>query len=213
MAIRWMSRALVLLGVLLLAYQSYAVVAARFALPAKMATFSDGATQASGLSTAQFEAVVQVQDPSFERHAGIEWPSPLTTTTITQSLVKRLFFEDFRPGFQKLEQTLIAWLVVNPGVSKSVQLRAFAETAYFGHQQGRAVVGFKAAALAWFQRPLGELEHDQFLALLAMLPAPNVYVPGSAESVERAARIKRLLLGQCVHTRIADIHLSQCKVG
>jgi monofunctional glycosyltransferase len=206
-------RAAIALGALLLAYESYAVIAARSALPAKIAAFTDGPPEASGLSKAQLDMIVKVQDPGFERHAGIEWPSPLTTTTITQSLVKRLFFENFRPGFQKLEQTLIASLVVDPGVSKSVQLRAFVELAYFGHRQGQSVIGFQAAAMAWFQQPLDTLSDDQFLALLAMLPAPKVYAPGAPESAERVARIKRLLDGQCKHTRIADIMLAQCRAA
>jgi monofunctional glycosyltransferase len=211
--LRVMTRVLLALGVFLLAYECYAVVAARIALPGKIAPFVHGPAELTGLSKARLDVIVKVQDPAFERHSGVEWPSPLTTTTITQGLVKRLFFEDFRPGFLKLEQTLIAWLVVNPGVSKSVQLRAFVELAYFGHPKGQAVIGFNAAAMAWFQQPLDKLSNDQFLALLAMLPAPKVLVPGTAESAERVSRIKRLLDGRCNHTRIADIQLQQCRAG
>jgi membrane peptidoglycan carboxypeptidase len=60
---------------------------------------------------------------------------------------------------------------------------------------------------------LDKLSDDQFLALLAMLPAPKVYVPGAPESAERVARIQRLFQGQCMHTRIADIVLAQCRAA
>lgn len=176
-------------------------------LDARMAPLS---AAAPSLSAWQLEAVVRVQDPSFRTHRGIEWPSPLTTTTITQSLVKKIFFEDFRPGFQKVEQTLIATFVVDPSVSKDVQLHAFTQTAYFGHRNGRSVVGFEDAAKTWFGSSMGALKHEQFLSLLAMLPSPNTLTPGSPQATVRVERIKRLLASQCVHTRIAEIQLEQC---
>jgi monofunctional glycosyltransferase len=194
--------------VCLLAFEGYALLDARRALNTRIAPFQTGHT---ALSVAQFDAIVKVQDPTFRNHGGVEWPSPLTTTTITQSLVKRLFFNPFRPGIQKLEQTLIAWMIVDPNISKNTQLHAFAQTAYFGHKDGQAVIGFEAAAMAWFNAYLKELTNDQFLSLLAMLPAPNALAPGSAQSAERVVRIKRLLSGKCNHTRIADIQLEQCK--
>jgi monofunctional glycosyltransferase len=155
--------------------------------------------------------IVRVQDPAFNTHSGIEWPNPLTTTTITQSLVKRLFFADFRPGFQKIEQTLIAWLVVNPQVSKTRQLEAFVDTAYLGEQNGRAIIGFRSGAVSWFKKPLAALSQDEFLVLLAMLPAPNKLLPGSAPSIDRVARIQQLMAGKCSHQSISAIWLEQCR--
>jgi membrane carboxypeptidase/penicillin-binding protein len=138
--------------VCLAAFESHALFSAHRSLQERIAPYQNGI---SALTAAQLAAIVKVQDPAFFSHHGIEWPCPLTTTTITQSLVKRLFFNPFRPGFQKLEQTMIAWLVVDPNVSKDIQLRAFAETAYFGEKNGGPVTGFEEAAKAWFGQPLG----------------------------------------------------------
>lgn len=206
--LRWLIRTLAVLTLGLVAYEGYRVFDASRTLDARMAPLI---ASTPGLSARQLNAIVQVQDPTFRTHAGIEWPSPLTTTTITQSLVKKIFFEDFRPGFQKLEQTLVAALVVDPRVSKDQQLRAFTQTAYFGHRHGRSITGFDDAARMWFGSSPSELTDEQFLTLLAMLPSPNTLTPGSEQSAKRVERIRRLLSGQCVHTRIADIQLNQCR--
>ena len=196
----------------LAAYEGYAVFAAQGALPEILAKHRAQAA-AHGLTTAQLDAIVRVQDPAFRTHSGIEWPNPMVTTTITQSLVKRLFFASFRPGFVKIEQTLIARFVLNPAVNKDEQLALFVATAYFGHPHGKPLYGFRAAAEGWYRKPLQQLGGAEFLALLAMMPAPSSLPPGSAAGEERVARIRRLLTGACAHTRVADIWLEQCRDG
>ena len=50
-----------------------------------------------------------VEDPTFETHEGIDLTTPgAGITTITQSLSKRLAFDDFQPGIAKLRQTAYA---------------------------------------------------------------------------------------------------------
>jgi monofunctional glycosyltransferase len=206
---RWLSVIPILIIGAAVGYEMNAVYSARRNLSAKIAQYQG--TNPSGLTVMQLETIVRVQDPSFRTHSGIEWPNPFTTTTITQSLVKRLFFAEFRPGWQKIEQTLIAGLVVNPEISKERQLEAFIDTAYFGNRNGVEITGFKAGAESWFNKPLAALNPDEFLTLLAMLPAPNKLIPGSSPSIERVARIRRLLAGQCSHQRISEIWLEQCR--
>jgi monofunctional glycosyltransferase len=206
---RWLSIIPVVIIGIAVGYEINAVYSARRSLSAKMDQYQG--TNPSGLTVMQLDTIVRVQDPSFRTHSGIEWPNPFTTTTITQSLVKRLFFAEFRPGWQKIEQTLIAGLVVNPEISKERQLEAFIDTAYFGNRNGVEITGFKAGAESWFNKPLAALNPDEFLTLLAMLPAPNKLIPGSSPSIERVARIRRLLAGQCSHQRISEIWLEQCR--
>jgi monofunctional glycosyltransferase len=207
---RWWLVMPVVIILLAIGYEVNAVFSAHRRLPEKMARYT-GSPTASGLTPAQLEMIILVQDPAFNTHGGIEWPNPLTTTTITQSLVKRLFFADFRPGLQKIEQTLIAWIVVDPQVSKARQLEAFVDTAYLGDQNGRAIIGFRSGATSWFNKPLAALRQEEFLVLLAMLPAPNKLLPGSALSVDRVARIQKLIAGKCSHQRISEIWLEQCR--
>jgi membrane carboxypeptidase/penicillin-binding protein len=205
--LRWPIRILSILVLALVSFEGYRVLDAARTLEDRIKPLAASSTS---MNAWQLDAIVRVQDPSFRSHRGIEWPSPLTTTTITQSLVKRIFFVDFRSGFQKLEQTLIATFVVDPRVKKDLQLHAFTQTAYFGRKAGRNVIGFEDAAKTWFGSNLQSLQMDQFLSLLAMLPSPNTLTPGSTQSMVRVDRIKRLLASQCTHSRIADIQLEQC---
>lgn len=205
---RWLFAIPLVVIVAAVGYEVNAVYSAHRSLSAKMDQYTG--TNHSGLTQRQLETIVLIQDPSFYTHNGVEGPNPFVTTTITQSLVKRLFFTNFRPGWQKVEQTLIARWVVDPNISKARQLEAFVDTAYLGEKNGVAIVGFRSGAESWFNKPLDKLNPDEFLALVAMLPAPNKLIPGSAPSIDRVARIRKLISGQCSHQRISEIWLEQC---
>ena len=194
----------------LLTYETYAVAIAYKNLPHQFAPYTSVTPEAIGLSKKRQDILVKIQDPTFFVHSGIEWPSPLTTTTITQSLVKKLFFKKFTKGFKKIEQTLIARFVVNPNIPKDTQLAAFISTAYFGEKDAKQLFGFNQGARAWFNKPLSELNDDEYLSLVAMLPAPNMLKPNTQASRERVRRIKKVLNGECVYTHISQINLEQC---
>lgn len=191
-------------------YEIYAVIIAYQKLPSQFAPYSYISLEELGLSEERQDILVKIQDPTFFEHSGIEWPSPLTTTTITQSLVKRLFFKKFTKGFNKLEQTLIARFVVNPHIPKETQLVAFMATAYFGEKNGNQLFGFNQGAYAWFNKSLPELSDDEYLSLLAMLPGPNILKPNTEASKQRIDRIKRVLNGECIYEHVSQIHLEQC---
>ena len=80
--------------------------------------------------------LLTVDDPTFYRHHGIDSRTPgAGYTTITQGLVKILFFDDFRPGvfgWRKVKQSIIA-MAFDARVSKDEQLRLFVNTVYLGH--------------------------------------------------------------------------------
>ena len=76
-------------------YEIYAVGVAYKSLPTKFSQYNSMTLEAMGLNKERQQILVKVQDPTFYTHSGIEWPSPLTSTTITQSLVKKLFFKKF----------------------------------------------------------------------------------------------------------------------
>ena len=198
-----------LCGVLLI-YEIYAVAIAYQKLSHQFAPYASISTKDMVLSEMRRDQLIKIQDPTFLEHSGIEWPSPLTTTTITQSLVKKLFFRKFTKGFEKIEQTLIARFVVNPNISKEVQLVAFMSTAYFGEKDGKQLFGFEQGSSFWFNKSLAELSDDEYLSLLAMLPAPNMLKPNTAASKERVRRIKQVLSGGCVFEHVSQIFLEQC---
>ena len=148
----------------------------------------------SDLTPRQLEILLEVEDPNFFHHHGVDLSTPgAGITTITQGLVKQLYFHPFKPGFAKLRQTLIAAFALDPLMPKREQLALFVNSVYLGH----GVHGFAEAAQHYFARPFAKLDEDQYLALVAMIIAPEVFdlQRYPARNAERVARIKRLASG------------------
>jgi membrane carboxypeptidase/penicillin-binding protein len=147
-------------------------------------------------------ALLVVQDPTFYRHQGIGIADgPLGHTTITQSIGKDLFFNGFDPGFlhhRKIQLMVAAW-AFDRRISKETQLRLFLNRAYFGSAGGREVIGFPAAASAFYGKPLGQLSESEYFGLLAMLEAPSRYhvILQPKVNAERVANIRKKVQRAC----------------
>jgi membrane carboxypeptidase/penicillin-binding protein len=156
----------------------------------------------SELPRSRICALLAVQDATFYRHHGIGLADgPLGHTTITQSIGKSLFFDSFNPGLlhhRKIQLMVAAW-AFDRRISKETQLRLFLNRAYFGSMGGREVIGFPAAAGAFYGKPLGRLSDSEYLGLLAMLVAPNSYhvVLQPKANAERVARIRQQVQIAC----------------
>jgi monofunctional biosynthetic peptidoglycan transglycosylase len=161
------------------------------------AATNNGEKPPTALTRERLEQLIKVQDPNFWTHSGVDWSAPLATT-VTQSIVKKLYFEKFEPGIAKIKQTLIAQFAVDPLTSKNAQLAAFID-----------VNGFDGASRKWFGKPLEELDDDQYLSLLATNNTPKV-APGTPENEDRAKRIKNYLAGHCDRHGLADVWLERC---
>jgi membrane peptidoglycan carboxypeptidase len=151
------------------------------------------------LTPRQLQILVTVQDPGFFKHNGIDLSTPgAGLTTITQAIVKKLYFENFKPGIAKLRQSLIARFVVNKMISKADQLTIFLNTMSFGKIDGASVVGFESAAEAFYGLPLKELTEDQYICLVAMLVAPSTFhiIDHPDWNRDRTLRIKALIAGR-----------------
>src|SRR5690242_1897929 len=95
--------------VIFLVYEFFALWRAYQRNPEIVAVARQGDLKASDLTEDRRAILLAVEDPSFARHHGVDWSTPgQGATTISQALVKRLYFDDFKPGFDKIEQTLIA---------------------------------------------------------------------------------------------------------
>ncbi len=170
----------------------------------------DGVTWAD-LSAAQQRIWLSVEDPAFFDHNGVDFRSSgAGMTTITQSLSKRLYFDPFKPGFAKLEQSLIAIRVITPRIPKEVQLTAALDLFWFGRGESGALIGFDAAARAFFDVPLTQTSNAQFTQLVAMLIGPNALPMGSPALEARVDRIKRLLAEDCAPSDWRDVWLDGC---
>jgi membrane peptidoglycan carboxypeptidase len=195
----------------LLSYSAYVV------FDAKQRTTRDvlpmlATLQAPTLSERQQAILLSVEDPNFLHHHGVDFSTPgAGYTTITQGLVKRLYFDDFKPGWRKFPQTLIAYFVLDPQISKQDQLRLLISKAYMGRGPAGQVYGFDAAALAYFGKPFGQLSELEYIGLVGMLIAPNNYSPqrNPQAYAERVSRIQALIEQRYQPKYVSDLYYDQ----
>jgi len=146
--------------------------------------------------------LLAVQDRTFFRHHGIGLlDGPPLHTTITQSICKGLFFRRFSPGplrYRKLMLMVDAW-AFDLRVPKQTQLRIFMNRAFLGNKNGAEVLGFEAAANAYFGRGILDISDREYLALVSMLLAPNTYhvVHELEANRKRAQELERRVAAAC----------------
>ncbi len=159
----------------------------------------------SSLSSRQLEILLKVEDPRFFDHGGVDLSTPgAGITTITQGLVKLLYFDNFKPGAAKIRQTLIAFFALDPLMPKKDQLRLFINTAYFSHEAR----GFEQAANVYFHKSFAQLTEDEYIALVAMIIAPATFNVRDFpdRNMERVNRIKRLASGEYKPRGLFDMY-------
>jgi membrane peptidoglycan carboxypeptidase len=157
-------------------------------------------------------ALLAVEDPAFHRHHGVDLMTPgAGLTTITQGLVKFLYFENFRPGIAKLRQTLLA-VGFDARVPKEEQLDFFLNWVYLGTVEGKEVIGFDQAARFYHGRPFEQLSSEQFLSLLAMCAGPDEFSVAQRpeQNRDRVRRIENLLAGRCRPSGVRDVYYQRC---
>lgn len=181
-------------------YYTYDVVRARADTPQIVAqAFAAHPLELSpdALSAAQLQALLAVADPHFFTHNGWDFVGG-TMTTITQSLVKGLYFEQFKPGIRKIRQSLIARFALDPELPKEEKLQLFINTIWLGSVDGRSIEGFAEGARAFYGKEFAALTFDEYLSFL-MFDQPaklNVHVNPEGNA-RRVRQIKRLLAGAC----------------
>lgn len=159
------------------------------------------------LSPRQLEILLKVQDPGFYHHKGVDLSTPgAGLTTVTQSIVKKLYFENFKPGIAKFRQFLIARFVVNDLISKDDQIAIFINMMFFGIVDGKPVIGFQFASNAYYGQSVQRLSEEQYISLVAMLIMPGTFhlLEHPEWNRERSNRIKALLAGQYIPKGLMD---------
>jgi membrane peptidoglycan carboxypeptidase len=194
---------------------TYGYVAAPFVL--RQAYLHPMPLEVASLTPDQQQMLLKVQDPNFYSHSGADFSvSASGWTTITEGLVKQLFFKQFRPGFLhlgKLRQILLA-IGLNRRVPKEEQLRLFLNRVYLGNVDGRLVDGFDEAAHAYYGKQFAALSRQEYVSLVATIVAPAAFNPAThrQENLERSARIERLLEleGECASSGKEDVFYHGC---
>lgn len=157
--------------------------------------------------------LLKIEDPAFYEHEGLDFKSlGQGMTTLSQALVKRLYFEKFKSGFAKIEQSLIARFVLHKHFSKDEQLRLFLNLGYFGTLEGEEIIGFSQAAKVYYDKPFQSLERKEFIGLVGMLIGPDGVNPKKKPKnfQERFKRVNRLLSGGCKPNGVFDVWYEDC---
>ena len=197
------------------AYLGWRIAEGRRIAPAAVASILAKADpQDIALAPERSDWFIRIEDPTFWTNPGVDEKTPgAGRTTIAQGLGKRIFFSKFSPGplkSGKLELMAMTQFSLVSTVSKEDILAATIATLYLGSDDAGPVNGFAEGARRWFGKSLRELADTEFLALVAMAPAPNRLRPGSAANAERVRRIQRLLAGECTPRNVDDIFYQDC---
>ncbi|QNA84804.1 transglycosylase domain-containing protein [Sphingomonas sp. So64.6b] len=181
--------------ILLIGFEAYAVIRARARTPMIIAQNKVRPITLAQVGKRHLAMLLRVEGTGFFHHRGVGNVTPgQGRTTMTQALVKRLYFDGgIQTGFAKVEQSLIARYVFDPAVPKRDQLEMFLNLASFGTIRGRPVIGFENAALTFHGKPIGSLDDRQFLSLIAMLEA--------------------LVAGRCKPRDLTDVSYEDCPLG
>jgi len=167
------------------------------------------------LTADQKQILLRVQDPNFYAHSGVDFSSSASGyTTITEGLVKQLYFKGFRPGFLhlgKIRQILLA-IGFNRRVPKDEQLRLFMNLVYLGSPSGHSLYGFEDAAHFYYGKQFADLSRQEYVSLTATIVAPAAFNPAKhrVENLERVRRIDRFLQGTCTSSGKSDVFYVGC---
>ena len=185
--------------------------------------------EATSLDPRHVRAIIKIEDPTFLQHSGLNLSKGQGVTTITSVLARDLFLgthdvDGFGGAMQSFYRGVfnccrkvdlgrdVMALVLDTHATKQQQLGRYVESTYFGSMDGKRVVGFEAAAQAYYGKDLARLTDQEFYGLLAMPMAPNRYHPvrHPALHAERAKRIEALVAGKCEASGWLDLTYEDC---
>ena len=167
---------------------------------------------AQDLGPGRIDQLLMVEDPGFWTHSGTDWTtSGSGLTTLTQSVGKRVGFDNFRPGLQKIR--LVGYAIgLESKLSKPQILALYLDTVWMGRGPSGSMVGMFNASEQVFGKPPSALNQREFLTLVAVSISPRTLTLASPNSalIERRARIERLVERQCRPAGLRDVWLEGC---
>lgn len=184
------------------------------------------------LSARQTEILLKVEDPNFYQHPGLSLADGQGLATISSSVARQVFLSERKlPGIEGVFQTFyrsvfdcckrvdvgrdIMALVLNAKLPKDRQLALYVSNTYMGTHRGEQIMGLMSAAHSYLGKPLEQTTEKEFIGLVAMINAPNLYHPVRNPGVHalRAARLEAMLSGACQPDGWLDTSYSQCTVA
>jgi len=158
------------------------------------------------------EFIIKVEDPNFFNHNGYDLSTAgAGATTITQSLSKRLAFEEFKPGYQKIRQTGYA-MGLETVLNKDEIFILFLNTVHMGRFPTGWIKGFHRASKLQYRKAVIDISDDEFIALTSVMIAPSELRLdfSNPKRDERIKRIKKLISNKCTPNDHDDVWLDGC---
>jgi membrane carboxypeptidase/penicillin-binding protein len=185
--------------------------------------------EAVSLTQRQTAIVLQVEDPGFYEHSGLNVVSGQGLATISGAVARDLFlyqgeFDGIQGVFQKFYRKVfdccrrvdlgrdVMALVLDARMPKHEQLALYFAGVYMGTNRGSQIRGLGKASRSYLGKPLTAATELEFIQLVAMIKAPNRYHPlkGPAVLAERTRRIQNLISGQCMPDGWSDTEFDKC---
>ena len=165
-------------------------------IPKQVASFFAGRVRTqnsialSDMPVSMRYALMAIEDPHFLEHYGISFRGILRAlfknlqagrasqggSTITQQLMKNLFFTREKRLSRKLKEAAFAF-ITEMRYSKEAILEAYLNEVYLGQASTHEIHGVSEAARYFFNTPASDLNLTQSALLAAMVQAPNEYDP------------------------------------
>jgi penicillin-binding protein 1B len=135
-------------------------------------------------------AVMAIEDVNFLEHGGISFRSTIRAlykdlrarrfveggSTITQQLMKNLFFSREKAVSRKIKEALYAFITESSHSKESI-LEAYLNEVYLGQWSTHEIHGVSEAARFYFNRSIFDLSLSQSATLAAIIQAPNSHDP------------------------------------
>jgi penicillin-binding protein 1B len=139
------------------------------------------------------DALIAIEDRGFYKHHGVAplailrafWANVRARgvvqggSTLTQQLVKNFFLSSERTLTRKIKE----W-----HYEKDEILEAYLNEVYLGQDGNRAIHGFGLASHFYFEKPLAELNVEQYALLVGLVKGPSYYNPRRHPERARARR-------------------------
>lgn len=147
------------------------------------------------------DAVLAAEDSRFFKHSGVSVRGILRAawvnlragavrqggSTLTQQLVWNLYLTHERSFSRKAQEAVLA-VILELRYEKQDILRAYLNEIYLGQSGGASLVGFGAAARAYFGKEVNDLTLEEAATLAGMIPNPTRYDPRSHPEAAKARR-------------------------
>ncbi|WP_160151446.1 penicillin-binding protein 1B [Microbulbifer sp. ALW1] len=123
-------------------------------------------------------------------------------STITQQLVKNIFFDHKPSLWRKFNEALMA-ILMEVHYDKAYILQEYINEVWLGQQGSRAIYGFGLASEFYFQKPLAQLEPHQIALLVGLAKGASYYNPwrNPERALERRNTVLDVMLEQKLVTQ------------